>query len=152
MSDSNLFQPDKLSIVDFRIQQAQMENPEAFELSQVVGHKVGNELNVGYNLELKLAKADLVVKIQSDSGGHNAEEAMAKFHFVYIFKVENLDELTRVDGEGVEIDGRLANAIASVAYSTSRGVLLTRLQGTALQDFVLPVIDPNELLTNLEHT
>jgi hypothetical protein len=40
----------------------------------------------------------------------------------------------------------LGNALASITYSTSRGILMTRFQGTALSDFILPVINPNNLL------
>ncbi|GAO27720.1 hypothetical protein JCM15548_14569 [Geofilum rubicundum JCM 15548] len=40
----------------------------------------------------------------------------------------------------------LGNALSSVTYSTSRGILLTKMQGTALQNFVLPIINPNKLL------
>lgn len=42
----------------------------------------------------------------------------------------------------------LANALSSDAYSTSRGILLTRLKGTVLQSFVLPVINLNKLIRN----
>jgi len=40
----------------------------------------------------------------------------------------------------------LANAIASISYSTARGIIVSRFQGTALCDFILPVISPNDLL------
>ena len=48
--------------------------------------------------------------------------------------------------DSIELDPGLGNALSSITYSTARGVLLTRLQGTALQNFVLPVINPNKLL------
>ena len=48
--------------------------------------------------------------------------------------------------EEITIDANLGNALASISYATSRGILMTRFQGTALEDFILPVIDPNDLL------
>jgi hypothetical protein len=48
----------------------------------------------------------------------------------------------------LEIHSGLANAIASISYSTARGIILSRFQGTALREFILPVIDPNSLLKN----
>ncbi len=70
-----------------------------------------------------------------------------KFHFVYVFHVENLQELAIPDeNKGISLNGGLGNALASITYSTSRGILLTRLKGTGLENFILPVIDPNSLL------
>ncbi|MNY64312.1 hypothetical protein D3C86_2014030 [compost metagenome] len=48
--------------------------------------------------------------------------------------------------ETITIHPALGNALASITYSTSRGILMTRFQGTVLSDFILPVIDPNSLL------
>lgn len=67
---------------------------------------------------------------------------------MYLIKVDNLEELAPLNKNqaAVELHSTLANAVASISYSTSRGILLTRLQGTALQKFILPVIDPMSLL------
>jgi hypothetical protein len=46
------------------------------------------------------------------------------------------------------LDPDLGNALSAITYSTARGILLTRLQGTAFQDFILPIINPNNLLNN----
>jgi hypothetical protein len=64
----------------------------------------------------------------------------------------NLSDLVKIidKTEQLEVNNGLANALASMTYSTSRGVLLTRLQRTALEAFILPVIDPNELLNGKE--
>ena len=62
---------------------------------------------------------------------------------------ENLEELaSSKKNKRLHLNPALTNAISSVTYSTSRGILLTRLQGTALQNFVLPIINPNNLLVN----
>jgi hypothetical protein len=66
---------------------------------------------------------------------------------VFIYQTENLKDLAKPDDNNlIKLDPGLANALSSVTYSTSRGILLTRLQGTALQNFVLPIINPNKLL------
>jgi hypothetical protein len=45
----------------------------------------------------------------------------------------------------------LANSIAAISYSTSRGVLLMQIKGSALEKLILPIINPNELLKQLSH-
>jgi hypothetical protein len=73
------------------------------------------------------------------------------FTLIFIYRVENLEELAIEDkNKKLNLNPGLANALSSVTYSTSRGILITRLQGTALQNFVLPIINPNNLLRNKE--
>ena len=73
-------------------------------------------------------------------------EATCNYHFVFLFHVEDLREHTLVgDDKSVDWNPFLANAIASITYSTSRGILISRFQGTVMKDFILPVVDPNSL-------
>jgi hypothetical protein len=66
---------------------------------------------------------------------------------VYIYHVENLEELVKpAKNHLIDLNPALGNALSSITYSTSRGILLARVQGTALQNFVLPIINPNKLL------
>jgi hypothetical protein len=68
---------------------------------------------------------------------------------IFIYRIENLEELAFPEkNKRLHLNPALTNALSSVTYSTSRGILLTRLQGTALQHFVLPIINPNNLLVN----
>lgn len=147
MQAKSLFNPSKLSIADFRLLKGQVEASEEFAPDYIHGHNVETSFELGFNLEEKLVRADLTVKIITDSRGRNKQEAQGIFQFVYIFKVENLEELSIPNPKGLMIvDPGLGSAIASVSYSTARGVLITRLQGTAMQGFILPVIDAASLL------
>ncbi len=149
MSDKPLFDPEKLSIIEFKLINGQVDTPEEFITEKVERYELENSLQLAFNLEEKLVKVDYRIDILSDSKGGNAKEASARFHFVYIYKVENLKELAVSDDASlIDLDQHLANALSSITYSTSRGVLLTRLQGTAFQNFILPVINPNKLLPN----
>lgn len=147
MPDKNIFDPEKLALVDFKMIRGQVDTPEDFDLSKVVGHQLDNELQLGFNLEDKLAKADFSINIKTDSNGANKHEATGNFHLLFIYRVENLEELaTPAKNSKIDLHSGLGNALSSVTYSTSRGILLTRLQGTALQNFILPIINPNKLL------
>ena len=151
MLDKSKFNPEKINLVDCKIIKAQVDMPENFDLNKVAGYKLDNTLQLGFNLEDKLAKADFTINIQSDSKGDNEFEASGDFHLVYIYRIENLEELAVLDKNNrVDLNPSLANALSSVTYSTSRGILITRLQGTALQNFVLPIINPNNLLRSKE--
>lgn len=142
------FDPEKISLVDFKMVKGQLDIPEDFEVEQVEGHQFNNSLELGTNLNKKLVKADFIIELQSMSAGKNQREAQGHFHLVFIYSMEHLEEWAKLDSNTnlVALDPNLAITITSITYSTARGVLLTRLQGTALQRFMLPVVDPVKLL------
>lgn len=149
MQDKNVFDPEKITLIEFKMIKGQVDTPENFDISKVVGHQLDNSLQLGFNLDDKLAKADFTVSVKTDSKGENESEATGNFHLIFIYRIENLEELVTSDrNQRLSLNPSLANALSSVTYSTSRGILLTRLQGTALQNFVLPIINPNKLLKN----
>jgi hypothetical protein len=146
MSDKQVFEPGKLSITDFKLIKGQVDIPEDFDAGLVEGHLLENSLQLGFNLKEKLVKSDFIIEIKTDSKGANSKEATGSFHLVFIFSVENLEELTQLNKNIVKLHPDLGSALSAITYSTSRGILLTRLQGTAFQKFILPVINPNKLL------
>ena len=144
---ANMLQPDKIEIVDFKIIKGQINSPFDFEIENVEGHKFNVDFELGFNLDDKLVKADFSVNVETKSKEADIEEAIGAFSFVYVFYVDNIEELTTLEkDQTVTLHPSLGNALASITYSTSRGILMTRFQGTALSDFILPVINPNNLL------
>jgi hypothetical protein len=141
------FAPEKIRFLDFKLLKGQVDAPEAFTLTDVDGYRLDNELQLGFSFGDLLVKADYTCQIHTESNGKNPQEATGEFHLVFIYKVDNLPDLAKPNSTTqLELDPQLANALASVSYSTARGILLTRLQGTALQNFVLPIINPNGLI------
>ncbi|MFV8271558.1 hypothetical protein ACNQGP_16705 [Flavobacterium sp. GT2N3] len=144
---ANILQPEKIEIVDFKIIKGQINSPFDFENEKVAGHTFNVDFELGFNLEDKLVKADFSVHVETKSDEDTTEEAVGNFSFVYVFYVDNIEELTTLKkDETITIHPALGNALASITYSTSRGILMTRFQGTVLSDFILPVINPNDLL------
>jgi len=149
MSDNQLFTPEKLSFIEFKFIKGQVDTPEDFIIDKVDGHQLENTLQLAFNLEEKLVKADFRVEIKTESKGKNSKESTGSFHLVFIYCVENLEDLAKPDKNNLlDLHPALSNELSSITYSTSRGILLTRLQGTAFQNFVLPIINPNKLLHN----
>lgn len=147
MSDKSLFDPEKISLVEFKLVSGLIETPDDFVTEAVKSFDIENTLEISFSLEQKLIKADYTINLTTKSNETNKSESVGKYHFVYIYKVENIEDLTVLrDGDLVDVDANLASAISAISYSTSRGILLTRMQGTAFQSFILPVIDPTRLL------
>lgn len=147
MSDKNVFDPEKIALIEFKMIKGQVDTPETFDINKVIGHQLDNSLQLGFSLDDKLAKADFSVKVTTASKGENEVEASGSFHLIFIYRIDNLDDLAIPEkNKRLKLNPGLTNALSSITYSTSRGILLTRLQGTALQNFVLPVINPAKLL------
>lgn len=146
ISFSGQFDPEKITLIDFKMIKAQIDAPEDFQINLIEGFELDNSFNLSFNLKEKLAKADFRVNVKTLIPSKTSL-ATGLFHLIFIYKVENLDELTIEDNENkIIIHSSLESALASVSYSTARGILLTRLQGTAFQSFVLPIINPNKLM------
>lgn len=141
------FDPEKIHIYSIKILKAQIESPLEFDDDQVNGYKIHMGLKLASNVEESRIKAELDIQVVTDSSeGTNKSEAEGAFHFAYIFHIENFRETSSISEDGhVTLDEKMSNAVASISYSTARGILLTRFQGTSLASFILPVINPNSL-------
>jgi len=143
---------EKLHLVEFKLLKGQIESPYGITNETIDGYQFEVGFDVGFNIEQKLIKADLQIKIDVKNRDENAEEkASGFFQFLYVYRVDNLVDLVEEspDKKSLLIHHNLANAVSSISYSTSRGVLLTRFQGTILSDFILPVMDPNKLIEKI---
>ena len=142
----NLLKPEKIEIVDFKIIRGQINSPFDFEEDKVQGHNFDVDFELGFNIPDKLIKADFSINVETNSEIEGTEEATGAFSLVYVFHVDNMAELTKLEEDKtVTISAALGSALAAITYSTSRGILMTRFQGTALSNFILPVINPNKL-------
>ena len=134
-------------MTEFRILKGQVSSPVDFKTKRIRTYRSDVGFDMAFNLAKKVVKSDIQIKVNTESNSKNTEEAEGYFHIAFFFYVENLEMLTQELKAGItEIHPGLANAIVSITYSTARGVILSRFQGTALCDFILPVINPNTLL------
>ena len=70
-----------------------------------------------------------------------------RFELDFIFAIGNLPELLIApDQPEPQLHPQLLLILLSVAYSTARGILWTRLAGTPLEGITLPLIHPAQLL------
>jgi hypothetical protein len=97
MSDSNLFNPERITMVEFKMVKSRVDVPEDFDPANVEGHHLDNSLQLGFSLDEKLVKADFSIDIKTASKGQNVREAVGNFHLVFIYHVENLPDLAKPD-------------------------------------------------------
>ena len=96
MSDNiNIFEPEKISIVEFKMVKGQVDVPEDFDTSNVKGYHIDNAMQLGFNLQEKLVKVDFTIEIKTESEGQDIKEATGNFHLVFLYEVENLTDLAK---------------------------------------------------------
>ena len=148
MSEKRNINPVEIKIREFKLVKGHIESPFEFQAGNIASFSYKVDLKTGVNFEERLVRADLVTEVSTVSK-EKTEEAIASYHFVFIYHFEPIADHAKLDESGsVDWNPYLANAIASITYSTSRGILLSRFQGTIMEDFMLPVVDPNALLDN----
>jgi hypothetical protein len=146
-SKQPILNPELIHILSTQLVKCSIECPFEFNNANVEGFVFDVDFEMAFNLEDSLAKTDFKLEITTKSKEAVEQEARGSFHFVYVYKVANLKELAVPDqSNDLVLDQGLGNALASITYSTSRGILFSRLNGTAMEKFVLPVIDPDNLL------
>jgi hypothetical protein len=143
---NNAFPASSLHMIDVRIVEARMHSHDSFEEGIVNAFNPHCTLQMHWNPEEKLLRTGLQISVETESSP-SQPEAEGYYHFNFFYFVFNPTTwfYNGDDGELI-IDAGLQEAVAAVSYSTARGILISRFQGTAFQRFILPIINPNDLL------
>ena len=144
----NNFNRENIKILGWKLLLEQINSPLDFDTSLISWHGFHVDMNLDIDPDDDILKADLRIEVITESEGDNMEEAQAVFHILYFIRVEDISEFTiSREAEKIVLHNDLGNYIAAITYSTSRGILLSRVVGTALKDFILPLIDTDSLIS-----
>ncbi|MCU0434374.1 MAG: hypothetical protein MUC87_13040 [Bacteroidia bacterium] len=147
------FSASFITLTELTIPVVSVVSEYAFTRSQVSNFEIKADFDIAMDPAGKQIKAVLTLDIETRSEADEQKEATGKFEFVYIYHVEHLEKFTQKSkGKAYKMRPVLANSIAAITYSTTRGALFQLVKGTALENFILPVIDPNELLKKFGFT
>lgn len=113
-----------------------------------------------YILDLKLSwqffpeEDEVIVEMKLEVEALNEvsgkEVGTGKFQIVYFFEVDELEKSVEEEDGSLQVEAPLAQLLASLTYSTSRGILITKTMHSALEDLILPVKTAEELLESLQ--
>lgn len=145
MASPKNIEAEKIIFREFRLVKGSIDSPFDFKVNKIMSFDFSVDLSSSISREENLIKADFIINVSSRSS-ESVTEATCDYHFVFLFSLETLNEHTQLLDDGsIDWNPYLANAIASLSYSTARGILMARFQGTVMKDFILPVVDPNTL-------
>lgn len=136
-----------LSLLSFHVFNYTLASSEAFKDQPVTVKAVTTHASAEYGVDETNNVVGIRLYIQLAPYQAEANQAIeAQFGIEYDFQVNDLDTyLTQENGQFL-LPESLIGTLLSIAYSTSRGLIYDRLQGTHLQDPILPIISPIALL------
>ena len=152
MNEERKIEPEKIHILSIKTLKGKIENREDVPSSSIVGYRYKNALAIALNLDEKIVGLKHTIYIDTFNKKQEELNIKASYTHEFIFKVDNLNDFVEVSEEKDEtereeenIDPIMLGTLAGIAYSTVRGIVMNRTQGTALNAVILPVIDPKKL-------
>lgn len=144
---NNIVDASKIHILQIKTLKGNINAPSESDPEQIAGHSFNADLRTGLNLEDNLVGLKLTTDIEALDKGDNPLNSKGSYTHEIIFRVDNLNDFIGKEGENEgRIDIGLGSTLVSIAYSTVRGIIYTRTQGTSLGTVILPVINPLDLM------
>lgn len=141
--------PNKISLISIKTLKGNIEisNIDFLNPTQLYHFEFG--LNTQTNLDRKLIRIILEVQIKNVDSENKPTSIAGSYTHEFIFRIDNLYELIESNPAGnheVKLNYDLGVTLTSIAYSTLRGILHMRTQGTVFNGIILPVIAPASLM------
>ncbi|MDX2049196.1 MAG: hypothetical protein SFU87_20595 [Chitinophagaceae bacterium] len=146
MSSVRKIDADKIHILSIRTLKGNIDASSEANTDKIASHQFNFELATGLNPTEKVVGLQLLVNINAVDKDDKPLSIRGSYTHEMLFHVDNLDEFIETSESGNVIDAGLGSTLISIIYSTVRGIICTRTQGTSLGLVVLPVIDPRKLM------
>lgn len=137
---------DKIVILNIRTLQGNIECAEDAEVDKVAAHKFQFELEAGMDTDKHIIGQKLKVDISAFDKNERPLSIKGSYTHEMAFRVDNLLDHVNMKGERKLLDPVLGSTLVGILYSTVRGIIFTRTQGTSLGTVVLPVVPPLRLM------
>lgn len=141
--------PEKIHINSIKVFRSNLETSADFmeKPEKVTKFDFGFNHEIAHNIEEKRTRLRLFFNLNGIAGDMEPVDGMeadiiAEYGIEFHFHVENFHDFFQKNGDEVLIDSFFAGTLMGIAYSTSRGIILERMQGTFFEGVILPVINP----------
>ena len=126
-------------------------SPEYLEKPVKPGNfRVGYSQKSAFNFEIKNIRIRLEIFLEGIDEKENLIGIQGDFGFDFHFHISNIEDFIEENDGNKKVSGNLGATLISIAYSTARGIVIERTQGTFLNGTILPIIDPQELLKEVK--
>lgn len=78
------------------------------------------------------------------------EEEVLKYENQIVFNVKNIDQVVTLENDKINVKDEFLLSLLSVVIGTTRGMMIKNTMGKKINEFPLPILNPQELLVNLK--
>ena len=146
---------EQIALPKFKISNIEIESFSLSDLGNKRLNKTNVEFGVAVDVRLLLDKNILRSRFIFSVYDSNNEddiycELRTKVDFKFSKKLENIvTELNKKNKKAV-LPKQLHASLVAIAISTNRGIIYSKLVGTALENIYLPIVDPNFFISGKE--
>lgn len=150
---TRIFDPRFVGIISIDVIKEKIVNPNVFpELwLEVPDSQYRLSYELRFNDIEKIVKLDMTISLRTKSKKKpiKIQKTSGEFTFGFLFGILHYDDFIKLDNEGEHIiDKHLEYNLVGVSYGTSRGLLLSRINGTIYRDTILPIMMPEDLVND----
>jgi hypothetical protein len=148
IQDQHKIIAEKIQIIGIKTLKGSIDADETAGEHQVQAHLFNFEVGTGVNLAEKIMGVQLLVNIDGIGKDGKLVNIKGSYTHEITFRVDNLQDfvVSEEEAEEPEIHWLMSSTLASIAYSTVRGIIYNRTIGTSLDAVILPVIGPQTLI------
>jgi hypothetical protein len=106
------------------------------------------KIEIGFNFQLLKDSNEFAVRtlIQYLFKG----DEFLKYENQIVFNVKNIDQVASLEKDKMNIKDEFLLSLLSVVIGTTRGMMIKNTMGKKINDFPLPILNPQEVLNNLQ--
>lgn len=146
MKEGAIIDADKISILNIRTLRGNIDCPINADINEIKGHVFGFDLKTALRTEEKIVGLKLQVDITAVNEKNKKLPITGSYTHEMIFYIENLNDFIEKINKEQVIDAAFGSTLVSIIYSTVRGIIYSRTQGTSLGIVILPVVAPLKLM------
>jgi hypothetical protein len=77
-------------------------------------------------------------------------DQVLKYENQIVFNVKNIDQVVTLENDKVNIKDGFLLSLLSVVIGTTRGMMIKNTMGKKINEFSLPILNPQEILDNIK--
>lgn len=108
--------------------------------------QLGFSLDFAFNTELGVCRVLMNIGYNFNPEGNSNK--LLEIELLSEFIIRDFEKVIDIQSDVLGIPHQLLIMFTSITYSTARGIIFSKTQGSYLNKFILPVIDPDILVQN----
>ena len=117
----------------------------SLDLDEVTDSSAEYEIGFGFDFSPNKENKSLTVSTRVALRAH--DKVFLECWYSFEFNINEIDEVIEFNDSEIKSKGDILPSLLGISFSTLRGILHTKTLGTKISPLVLPIINPQELIS-----